>query len=120
MNDDDKPFPTIKTCELGKRVYEELDERLTSGWGKWTLDLETNVLVHQERADYEVDLDRMATTTEVLDWIFHLTGKNWLTEEDLGHLVRAVAGILRVRFHRGELGQEPDWVHLLGSSGSRE
>ena len=42
--------------ELTAQAYDELDERLHSGWGKWSFDLERSVLRHQDAADYEIDV----------------------------------------------------------------
>ncbi len=43
---------------------------------------------------YEVNLDQCDTSAGVLDWIAQLAGKTWVTNDDLGDLVRALDEIL--------------------------
>jgi len=50
-------------------------------WGRWTLDAGMLVLDHP---DYEVDLERVDSGAEALDWIAQVAGKSWATVEDVG------------------------------------
>jgi hypothetical protein len=61
-----------------------------TAWGKWTFDPEVKVLRHHDAPTYEVDVEDMRTSAEMLDWIFQLHGKSWVTHQDLGDLVEAL------------------------------
>lgn len=39
---------------------------------------------------YCIDLERMRSSAEVLDWISQVTEKSWATAEDIGALVRMI------------------------------
>ena len=76
-----------------------MKERISDGqrWGRWVYRQETNILAIEHPtgpAVYDIDLDRCGGQVEILDWIFHVSKKVWVTEEDLGHLVRALQACL--------------------------
>ena len=58
-------------------------------WGRWTLNTSNWTLVHCD--NYEVGLEQMKTSDEVLDWICHLTEKVDMTREDIGYFVTALS-----------------------------
>ena len=62
-------------------------------FGPWKWDIERGVLVH-EHSHYEVDLERMTSSAELLDWIFQLEGKTWMTREAMGHFIEAIQFIV--------------------------
>lgn len=43
---------------------------------------------------YEIDLWTCRTSAEVLDWIFQVAGKSWLTPDDLCDLINAFRVLL--------------------------
>jgi hypothetical protein len=51
-------------------------------WGNWRFKKSTNELVFK-RDYYSVDLDDCKTSAAVLDWIFQLHGKAWITDADV-------------------------------------
>lgn len=57
----------------------------------WTLDPERYVL---EFDGYEVDLERMRTSAEALDWIFQVAGKAWASDKAIAGLIFAIEGLL--------------------------
>ena len=57
-------------------------------WGPWVY-AENRTLTHSA-VRYEIDLDRIQTARDAVDWIDHLGEKAWMTPEDMGHLVRAL------------------------------
>lgn len=64
-------------------------------WGWWKLDAEHEVLAYQgdpkyPALDYWIRLSELKSGEAVYDWIRQVEGKTWLTEEQLGHFVRAV------------------------------
>lgn len=71
-------------------------------WGKWFFVKKTNILEYRERtkdgshyARYYIDLDRMRTSAECLDWIFQVHGKTWMSDRDRTDLLNAI----RERIH---------------------
>jgi len=46
-----------------------------------------------KKEEYEIDLERVSSCAEMLDWIFQIAGKTWGTPMNLGHLVRALDDI---------------------------
>jgi len=86
------------TKNLGLMTYADLTKLVErqerrnarrTHWGRWQVDRERNVLVH-ERTLYEVDLDLMGTPAAVLDWIFQVTGKTWCSTRDAKNLLEAL------------------------------
>lgn len=55
--------------------------------GPWVFDPKLLVIRHEETR-YEVDLERIPTAREGLDWINHLSEKTWVTDETLGQFAR--------------------------------
>jgi hypothetical protein len=43
--------------------------------------------------DYDVDLDRIQTEGDLLAWVCHLTGKDWMNSERLRLFIEAIATI---------------------------
>jgi hypothetical protein len=62
--------------------------------GKWRVKWSTLVLEHDDGHGYEVDLEDCTTCAQVLDWIFHLRDKTWLTSTDIGDLVEILRLVL--------------------------
>jgi hypothetical protein len=62
-------------------------------WGEWEYDNKAFVITHRG-AGYEVDLERCATSAQMLDYIFQVAGKAWITPKDLGDLVQALDDLL--------------------------
>ena len=70
---------------------------MTTTWNLWQLDTSTFELIHRT-TDLRVDLERITTEHELLDWIFHESEKSLrLTREDIGSLVQALNEILDPR-----------------------
>ena len=78
--------------------FEELISDLTprhgQTWGKWQLDTDLYTLTHSDH-DYEIRLDEINTCAQMLDWIFQLRKKTWITNEDMGNLTQAFEDIFR-------------------------
>ena len=63
-------------------------------WGIWRLEKYNWTLVHTgEGKGYEIDLEKMNTTGQMLDWIFQMSKKAWVTRQDIGDLVKALDDI---------------------------
>ena len=66
-------------------------------WGRWQLDT-SNFVLHVLNDEgvypiYEIDLDRINSPAQLLDWIFQIAGKAWITAADIGDFVRAIDAI---------------------------
>jgi len=93
---------TPKTPGLGEwktldEVVSELEQhRKRTRWGRWRLDAKVRVLAFYENGRwlYEVDLDRCRTCAELLDWIYQLHGKRWLSDRDLRDFLNAVDDVV--------------------------
>jgi hypothetical protein len=57
-------------------------------WGNWKLDAGTLTLV-SESPSYEIRLDEITDSAEMLDWIFQIQMKTWATNDVIGNLIRA-------------------------------
>jgi hypothetical protein len=61
-------------------------------WGKWHYNAENNALdyIIDGAVRYYIDLDRMATSAQCLDWIFQVAFKTWMTDHDRTCLLAAI------------------------------
>jgi hypothetical protein len=71
---------------------------VTMTWGRWTLNpsnacLETNITAPVGPV-YQIPVDEMKTSANVLDWIFQIHEKTWVSSQDVGELVNAIVEIL--------------------------
>ena len=75
---------------------EESPLRDGQRWGHWVFRLNNYTLVYAKRGQYEYDLDLEECTrsSEVLDWIFQLHLKPWMTNQDTRDLLEAFNAIL--------------------------
>lgn len=103
MSDLPKPISGI---EFLAQADEEHERWLKGPWGCWHYEAASHVLVKTEsgRWVYEVDLDRVTSPRELIDWLDHLSGKGW-PDEDLGSLLRALNAKVGLR------GLLPQVVH---------
>lgn len=77
-------------------------------WGRWFLEAQSTrkVLVFYDDDNREltyVDLAECTNGFELCDWVCHLSGKNYISPEDLGNLVFAIRDLF------GPLGS---WPHM--------
>ena len=76
-----------------------IPSRLTQAdghWGPWVLDRKTLTITCE---DYEIDLERIDTSGEMLDFIMQIARKSWATDEVLANLVRALNDIVEPQAH---------------------
>ena len=68
-------------------------------WGRWVYRRANNTLLIEEpvQDQYAVHLDPCTNQVEVLDWIVQVSSELWATENDIGHLVRAMEACLGIR-----------------------
>ena len=71
-------------------------ERLKDGarWGDWHLEVGNLTLVLRSGHDnYEIDLEQINDSAQMLDWIFQLRTKTWVTNDIIGDLLSAFQDI---------------------------
>lgn len=66
-------------------------------WGPWKFEPSDPPSLVYQPTGYWLDVGRFRTSGNVLDAIAQLSGKTWMTEEQLGHLVRALDEILKLQ-----------------------
>ena len=59
------------------------------------------LVVHYGRSRYEIDLRRCNDPAQILDWIYQLNGKSWMTHELMGQIVRALDNASHEIFDNG-------------------
>jgi hypothetical protein len=62
-------------------------------WGPWIFHRKALELEYRG-GHYFVDLARCRSSAEVLDWIAQVSGKAWITREDVGYFVEALDDLL--------------------------
>jgi hypothetical protein len=83
-----------------REVSEEFKKRITRNqWGRWSYNPTTHCLhirkhVGTITSSYDVDLDRCDTGSKLLDWIYQVKDKSWISPDDISSLVYAVEDIL--------------------------
>ena len=76
--------------------WEPLLTMSTSEWGHWSYDsIQFTLTYWNEPHEYEVDLDRCRTSAEVLDWVFQVSHKEWMTPEGIRDFLLALDDLLR-------------------------
>jgi hypothetical protein len=69
-------------------------------WGDWMLDTDAQVLALDTRIEganhrYEIDLQTITDSAQMLDWIFQLRMKVWVNNDVMGDLLNAFQDIFR-------------------------
>ena len=61
-----------------------------AAWGDWHLEASNLTLVLKSgNGSYEVDLEQITDSAQMLDWIFQLRTKPWVTNDTISDLVSA-------------------------------
>jgi hypothetical protein len=67
-------------------------------WGDWTLEFTDDmpfIALRASEGDYDINLNSIDGSAEMLDWIFQLRMKGWVTNGIVGDLVSAFQDIFR-------------------------
>lgn len=79
-------------------TYQEIldmpDPDAAGTWGNWRYEESTNEIVFKDEMIYAVDLDTCKTSAGVLDWIFQVHKKRFITDADMRDLLRALRAIV--------------------------
>jgi hypothetical protein len=100
---DDGPFQTYTLADL--MTVEVPRPRQGDRWGPWVYHARSRELWHEDEG-YAIDLDRCGSCAGLLDTIFHVSGKAWMTHEAIGHLVEALEDLLKPFEHLCSCGQD--------------
>ena len=57
-------------------------------WGNWELRVEIMCIEHSVNW-YQISLDECLTSAQVLDWVFQMRAKTWVTSEEMANLLDA-------------------------------
>ena len=86
----DNRLQCFRGDELAEIYRKEHEEKLGRPvWGEWEYDPQTLCLISRSRGG-EIDMTRMINSAQVLDWIFHLDGKGWVTPKIIAEFLEAV------------------------------
>jgi hypothetical protein len=92
-----QPFYLPRFGEAGKAMMKSMKNGTT--WGDWTLDTRDSVLVLDTKIDgmrhHAIPLVDISDSTRMLDWIFQLRTKKWMTNDVMGDLLSAFQDIFR-------------------------
>lgn len=59
-------------------------------WGSWTIERDNLTLNFREgRHSYQIDLEPIYSSAQVLDWIFQVRGKGWASPKVMADLLEA-------------------------------
>lgn len=72
-------------------------------WGRWTYDPKLMTL---EIDDYQIDLEPITSSAEILDWVAQIHGKAWITPKDFHDLLSALKSLLNPQAHYCSFGQD--------------
>jgi hypothetical protein len=85
-------------------------------WGNWTYDDSNQILRYESHgSDCEIDLVEVRTSAAMLDWIFQLRHKSWITAQDLADLLEAFDDLLDPQANYCSWGEEqnPEVLEIL-------
>jgi len=74
-------------------------------WGNWSFDATNLTLVH-ENEKYEIDLETINSSSEMLDWIFQICNKEWGTPQVVYDLLTAFEEILEPQSNYCSFGND--------------
>jgi hypothetical protein len=93
MKKKDKP----ETTRIGEGAEEYIkslmDKPQQRQWGEWAYNPDNYTLTYAGKG-YEVALDEITTSAEMLDWIFQLHGKSWVTPKVMHDFLTALDDLL--------------------------
>ena len=96
-------------------------------WGHWQFKPATSCLVYEHGVTwYEIDLETCNSSAAILDWIFQLQQKTWMTAHDMRDLLTALQDILHPQANYVHSGSRTptgrqlarDYTHKLSSCAS--
>ena len=89
------------TNHLSNELFHSIDEIMrvpdfipkhNDTWGNWIYNERFFFLYHKE-TNYEVDIERISTIENIIDWLRQINDKQWASADDIGNLFRAIYDI---------------------------
>ncbi|WP_008310422.1 hypothetical protein [Leptolyngbya sp. PCC 6406] len=74
-------------------------------WGSWNFDERQLTLTHATE-NYEIDLEEIHSSADILDWIFQILGKEWGDTITIYNLLVAFEEILNPQANYCSFGQD--------------
>lgn len=81
-----EPMTLTAILEAGEAEQKRMDEVFQHNPRNRTLTIDAAY-------PYEVDLDRIQTPADLLEWVHHLAGKNWMSAPLLGEFIERTYAI---------------------------
>ncbi len=80
--------------QIGERYNQYvLSKKILPVWGEWEFN-EDNLTLYCKKHDYEIDLERLTKSSEILDWVFQIHSKSWCTPELMWNFLIAISDLL--------------------------
>jgi hypothetical protein len=81
--------------------------------GAWVYYADGALIFHKANKGYEIDVESMTTSAEVLDWIFQIRFKPWIERGDMDDFLRLVFEILNPQATLCSWGHEAGPIKVL-------
>ena len=103
-------LPIESLGEFSARVKAETAATVARGkWGGWTLDPDRLELRHEKGGTWRFPLTECDTSGQVLYYLTQAANKAWVSDEDCGHLVRALVLFFHPQRNLCNIGVEK-WI----------
>jgi hypothetical protein len=91
------------------RWWEAKNENLIHGkWGHWKLNRKAMALTLEIHPWYEIDLERIRDSAEMLDWIFQIFKKTWATPDIIYDVLNAFESIFEPQANLSSFGRNKE------------
>ncbi|MEA5566898.1 hypothetical protein [Anabaena sp. UHCC 0399] len=74
-------------------------------WGDWVFNSE-NLTLNNEAQGYEIDLEEIYSSAEILDWIYQVFGRNWGNSKTIYDLLCAFNEIVDPQANYCSFGED--------------
>ena len=86
-------FANVASRVKARKLYPSEGDR----WGNWEFAADTLHLLYKQpggREQYNIPLRGISDSAEMLDWVFQVRMKTWISSKDIGDLVQAFDDLL--------------------------
>ena len=84
----------ILTNELTDNVPKPQDGDYWGDW--WLADNKQYLLFKRNNIEYDIELSRAKTQSQMFIWLMHMADKRWISAEDLGQLTYAFHDMFQI------------------------
>lgn len=103
-------YEFLSISEMADKFHAGVKEKLLNPvWGEWTYDYKTRCLCFRmdgDEDDYHINLSEIKVSSQILDWIFQLHCKIWMTDEAMRDLLEALRFLLNPQANYCSCGAE--------------